>query len=579
MLFVYEILKKVEITLLKPKDNPDPVPRIIETSEAPPVEHLYNVIQRSANESRGNLLSQESSFIIQDVEAGVAGNVEDRTRNNNAIRDYFEQSSHPIAAFFFLAFRLGAILTYLLGTIFSDNFTLIFVVTILLLAFDFWTVKNVSGRLLVGLRWWNEIQPDGSNKWVFESAHPNRKPNSADSRLFWVVLYGTPIIWVLLALSCILTFKPSWLVIVAVAIVLSGANMYGYTQCDKDAKRKWATSMATQSALGTLSSGATGLLGRAVSSGIGTTQEVPILQQLDDGVRGIKLTAVISARDHSSIHLCHTFCEILDADSAVKTLNKITSWLEKNPKEVITIMWNNLYNIEASKIAQSYEASSIMPYIYTHKQSDPWPTLQEMIQSGKRVVNFIDAKANEEQIPWLMYQFSRVFETPFENTNSNDFNCNVDRIAAGIDSSDMMYVMNHFLYGVIDIGPFKIEIPLRNKAKLINSQLLIDHASNCTEVFQRKPNFIEVDFYTVGEALSLVATLNDAEFSGINLDGKFVAAEQSNADSEIHKSNLSPTQHILIDNTKSGSSSLLASISLIRTLPTFALFYVNILST
>jgi hypothetical protein len=59
----------------------------------------------------------------------------------------------------------------LLGTIFSDNFTLIFVVTILLLAFDFWTVKNVSGRLLVGLRWWNEIQPDGSNKWVFESAH------------------------------------------------------------------------------------------------------------------------------------------------------------------------------------------------------------------------------------------------------------------------------------------------------------------------------------------------------------------------------------------------------------------------
>ncbi|KAG0758721.1 hypothetical protein G6F16_010190 [Rhizopus arrhizus] len=532
-----------------------------------------------ANESRGNLLSQESSFIIQDVEAGVAGNVEDRTRNNNAIRDYFEQSSHPIAAFFFLAFRLGAILTYLLGTIFSDNFTLIFVVTILLLAFDFWTVKNVSGRLLVGLRWWNEIQPDGSNKWVFESAHPNRKPNSADSRLFWVVLYGTPIIWVLLALSCILTFKPSWLVIVAVAIVLSGANMYGYTQCDKDAKRKWATSMATQSALGTLSSGATGLLGRAVSSGIGTTQEVPILQQLDDGVRGIKLTAVISARDHSSVHLCHTFCEILDADSAVKTLNKITSWLEKNPKEVITIMWNNLYNIEASKIAQSYEASSIMPYIYTHKQSDPWPTLQEMIQSGKRVVNFIDAKANEEQIPWLMYQFSRVFETPFENTNSNDFNCNVDRIAAGIDSSDMMYVMNHFLYGVIDIGPFKIEIPLRNKAKLINGQLLIDHESNCTEVFQRKPNFIEVDFYTVGEALSLVATLNDAEFSGINLDGKFVAAEQSNADSEIHKSNLSPTQHILIDNTKSGSSSLLASISLIRTLPTFALFYVNILST
>lgn len=79
--------------------------------------------------------------------------------------------SHPIALLFFIAFRLGALLTYLLGSIFTDNFTLIFVITILLLAFDFWTVKNVSGRILVGLRWWNEIQEDGTNKWVFESAN------------------------------------------------------------------------------------------------------------------------------------------------------------------------------------------------------------------------------------------------------------------------------------------------------------------------------------------------------------------------------------------------------------------------
>jgi hypothetical protein len=35
---------------------------------------------------------------------------------------------------------------------------------------DFWTVKNVSGRLLVGLRWWNEIKEDGESVWVFESS-------------------------------------------------------------------------------------------------------------------------------------------------------------------------------------------------------------------------------------------------------------------------------------------------------------------------------------------------------------------------------------------------------------------------
>lgn len=183
---------------------------------------------------------------------------------------------------------------YLLGSIFTDNFTLVFVVTILLLAFDFWTVKNVSGRLLVGLRWWNEIQEDGSNRWVFESAHvsrgrlstvcsltlprrlfksfsykPNRPINTADSRLFWWVLYATPILWILLALTCIFTLKISWLVIVVVAIILNVANVYGYTQCDKDAKKKWASGIAAQTALGSLGSTATGFVGKAVGSGLG----------------------------------------------------------------------------------------------------------------------------------------------------------------------------------------------------------------------------------------------------------------------------------------------------------------------
>ncbi len=33
--------------------------------------------------------------------------------------------------------------------------------------------QNVTGRLLVGLRWWNDVKDDGSNIWIFES-HPVR---------------------------------------------------------------------------------------------------------------------------------------------------------------------------------------------------------------------------------------------------------------------------------------------------------------------------------------------------------------------------------------------------------------------
>jgi len=40
---------------------------------------------------------------------------------------------------------------------------------VLLLSMDFWTVKNITGRLMVGLRWWNYVDDDGKSHWIFES--------------------------------------------------------------------------------------------------------------------------------------------------------------------------------------------------------------------------------------------------------------------------------------------------------------------------------------------------------------------------------------------------------------------------
>lgn len=66
--------------------------------------------------------------------------------------------------------QFSAIVFYIIYPwIFRANFTILFAVTVLLLALDFWTVKNVSGRLLVGLRWWNEINADGESMWHYES--------------------------------------------------------------------------------------------------------------------------------------------------------------------------------------------------------------------------------------------------------------------------------------------------------------------------------------------------------------------------------------------------------------------------
>jgi len=71
--------------------------------------------------------------------------------------------------FFHLIFRVLGIVTYLLCGLFNSGFIVNFVLIIILLSLDFWTIKNITGRLLVGLRWWNYVDEDGVSHWVFES--------------------------------------------------------------------------------------------------------------------------------------------------------------------------------------------------------------------------------------------------------------------------------------------------------------------------------------------------------------------------------------------------------------------------
>lgn len=152
-----------------------------------------------------------------------------------------------------------------------------------------------------------------------------------------------------------------------------------------------------------------------------------------------------------------------------------------------------------------------------------------------------------------MDQFSRVFETPYDNTDINAFNCNVDRIGDNLSPDDLMYVMNHFMYANIDLGSIKVQIPLRSKALITNGrESLTNHANDCTNVFQKKPNFIEVDFYTIGDALDVVAEMN-----GVNpvplLSSKISAASRNVSSPVAPHAKLSPTEHVLIDNSADSS--------------------------
>ena|SRR2546423_1184855 len=94
---------------------------------------------------------------------------------------------------------------------------LVFILTLILLAVDFYYLKNIAGRRLVGLRWWNEVNTEtGESHWVFESSSPEtRTINATDKRFFWLTMYTVPALWVGLAILAIVRLiGVIWLVIV-----------------------------------------------------------------------------------------------------------------------------------------------------------------------------------------------------------------------------------------------------------------------------------------------------------------------------------------------------------------------------
>ena len=61
---------------------------------------------------------------------------------------------------------------YLFGSLFVSDPIVPTAIVVLMDAFDFYVVKNFSGRYLAGLRWWSVASPDGlSSSFRFEKTN------------------------------------------------------------------------------------------------------------------------------------------------------------------------------------------------------------------------------------------------------------------------------------------------------------------------------------------------------------------------------------------------------------------------
>ena len=152
--------------------------------------------------------------------------------------DFIKKSSQPKIALITVSIKLLALFFFLFLNIFTSNEALVMIVVILLDAADFWYTKNISGRILVGLRWWNNYnQNTQENVWVFESKNEIKESN-IDRKTFWFSLYGFAAIWLILFVwECIL-FNFIWAFLCLISLAIAGTNVYGFFRCSKIQQQK-----------------------------------------------------------------------------------------------------------------------------------------------------------------------------------------------------------------------------------------------------------------------------------------------------------------------------------------------------
>ena len=125
-------------------------------------------------------------------------------------------------------------------------------------------------------------------------------------------------------------------------------------------------------------------------------QEVDIPTQLALGVRLLQA----QAHDHNGvIHFCHTSCALFDGGTVEDYLTTVKTFLDANPNEVLTMIFTNPEGLSLpGQWVPAFINSGIVDLAYVPprlpmKQSD-WPTLGDMINSGHRVVAFLDHGAD-----------------------------------------------------------------------------------------------------------------------------------------------------------------------------------------
>ncbi|WP_425840214.1 hypothetical protein [Streptomyces fractus] len=257
---------------------------------------------------------------------------------------------------------------------------------------------------------------------------------------------------------------------------------------------------------------------------IGPLQDPRISTQLDHGVRALQLdtyrwetpeqiTGRLDGSDFTAeqralvtsavnrinppregLWLCHSVCRA-GAIALVPALREIGDWMKDHPHEVVTLIVQDAISGEDTQKAFQQAGLEKLVRRPDADPAMPWPTLGEMIDSGRRLVVF--AEKADGPAPWYRNFYRYGMETPFTFRSPDQMSCVPHR--GGDDKR--LFLLNHF---ITNNGGSRIDAGTVNARRYV-----LDRAHRCERARGRPVNFVAVDYATIGDAQGAVDALNN----------------------------------------------------------------------
>ena len=211
--------------------------------------------------------------------------------------------------------------------------------------------------------------------------------------------------------------------------------------------------------------------------------------QLRNGIRALNIDTYWWEEE---AYMCHGFCEI-GAQPLSWATDHIALFLEEDPNNVLIVTFQS--TLTAEQTLDAFTQSGIEGELYTHNVDTEWPSLQTLIDNRKRLLVFSNSGGG---VNGYMEQWLHWVDTPYSASTIEDFDCYYDR---GDPQNASLFNINHFLTAPIALPELAEEAN--------QEEVLRTHIDSCITEHGRIPNQILVDFYSIGDVISVVQSYNE----------------------------------------------------------------------